>query len=374
MKTTTVIWPALGVALAIGSPAALADPSGGAQAPGPPEVRTVSCLPAPELPCRPQTTLLRGRNLVARGSDLASVRTVVFQGRRGRTDDTSVRVSRATRRAVVARVPERARSGPLELRTRFGSRVTTRKVHVAAAAAPPPSDLAPGSRFFYGSQRRPSFSFDVARPVEARVDLVDVTGGSIVRTWTVAATPGTPARVDFNGLDARGAPVPPGRYEFRLAPEAREAAASDPPAVSFDYADHLFPIRGRHNLGYTATNDFGGPRNHKGQDMFASCGTRLAVARGGKVQYAGYHSAAGNYAVIDGAGTDRDYVYMHMREAPLVRTGQRVFTGQALGEVGESGRASGCHLHFEMWSAPGWYEGGRAFDPLPSLRAWDAYS
>jgi murein DD-endopeptidase MepM/ murein hydrolase activator NlpD len=65
---------------------------------------------------------------------------------------------------------------------------------------------------------------------------------------------------------------------------------------------------------------------------------------------------------------------MHMREAPLVRTGQRVFTGQALGEVGESGRASGCHLHFEMWSAPGWYEGGRAFDPLPSLRAWDAYS
>jgi murein DD-endopeptidase MepM/ murein hydrolase activator NlpD len=317
---------------------------------------------------------VRGSDLVARGNDLASVTTVVFRGRRGRKDDAAARVSRATSRAVVAPVPEKARTGPLELRTRSGSRFTTRKVRVRAASTPEPSDLAPGSRFFYGSQRKPSFSFDVQRPVDAQVDLVDVASGSLVKSWTVAATPGTPASIAWDGRDARGTAAQPGRYEFRLAPEAREAATSEAPSVTFDYADHLFPIRGRHNLGYTATNNFGGPRNHKGQDMFARCGTRVAVARGGRVQYAGYHSAAGNYAVIDGGGTDRDYVYMHMLKPPLVRTGQRVFTGQALGETGESGRATGCHLHFEMWSGPGWYEGGRAFDPLPSLRAWDAYS
>jgi hypothetical protein len=27
-----------------------------------------------------------------------------------------------------------------------------------------------------------------------------------------------------------------------------------------------------------------------------------------------------------------------------------------------------------MWGAPGWYDGGRPFDPLPSLTEWDSWS
>jgi murein DD-endopeptidase MepM/ murein hydrolase activator NlpD len=108
--------------------------------------------------------------------------------------------------------------------------------------------------------------------------------------------------------------------------------------------------------------------------MFAKCGVPLGAARGGEVQYAGYHARAGNYLIIDGRGTGTDYVYMHMNAPPLVKTGQRVFTGQKIGEVGDSGNADGCHLHFETWSAPGWYEGGKPFDPKPGLAAWDRYS
>ena len=59
----------------------------------------------------------------------------------------------------------------------------------------------------------------------------------------------------------------------------------------------------------------------------------------------------------------------------LLERGDRVRTGQKIGLVGQTGNASGCHLHFEVWSAPGWYEGGRA---LPSvtrlLKTWDRWS
>jgi len=27
-----------------------------------------------------------------------------------------------------------------------------------------------------------------------------------------------------------------------------------------------------------------------------------------------------------------------------------------------------------MWSKPGWYDGGKPFDPLPRLQAWDVFS
>ena len=58
---------------------------------------------------------------------------------------------------------------------------------------------------------------------------------------------------------------------------------------------------------------------------------------------------------------------MHLREAALVDQGDQVRTGQLIGYVGDTGRAAGCHLHFEVWTAPGWYSGGSPFDPLPNL-------
>ena len=54
-----------------------------------------------------------------------------------------------------------------------------------------------------------------------------------------------------------------------------------------------------------------------------------------------------------------------------VRRVYPVATGQPTCFVGATGDARGCHVHFEVWSAPGWQSGGSAVDPLPSLRAWD---
>ena len=115
--------------------------------------------------------------------------------------------------------------------------------------------------------------------------------------------------------------------------------------------------------------------SHQGQDVFARCGTPLVAARGGRVKFKQYHAAAGHYLVIDGAGTDEDYVYMHLAEASPFSAGDRVYTGQRIGAVGDTGNARGCHLHFELWSGPGWYDGGKPVRPAARrCSAWDAWS
>lgn len=145
------------------------------------------------------------------------------------------------------------------------------------------------------------------------------------------------------------------------------------PAGVLTVDDHVFPIAGKHDFGGAGAS-FGSGRaghSHQGHDVFASCGTPLVAARGGRVQVSKYHSAAGNHVVISTAdGTD--YVYMHLAEPSPFSVGDSVATGQRIGSVGDSGNARGCHLHFELWSAPGYYEGGRPFDPFPALKAWES--
>jgi murein DD-endopeptidase MepM/ murein hydrolase activator NlpD len=132
--------------------------------------------------------------------------------------------------------------------------------------------------------------------------------------------------------------------------------------------DGVFPVGGRYDFG-TQTNRFGGGRNHQGQDILAACGLRVLAAKAGTVALSRYQAAAGNYVVVQATdGTSQ--VYMHLREAAMVSRGDRVAAGQQLGVVGTTGRSSACHLHFELWTAPGWYQGGEAIDPLPELRRW----
>jgi murein DD-endopeptidase MepM/ murein hydrolase activator NlpD len=131
----------------------------------------------------------------------------------------------------------------------------------------------------------------------------------------------------------------------------------------------VFPVRGKHTYG----DGLGAGRGHQGQDIFAKCGKPVVAALAGTVTTARSHSAAGNFVVVEALdGTNQ--VYMHLAAPATVEVGQPVRAGQPLGAVGDTGRASGCHLHFELWSAPGWYKGGSVLDPLPALRAWDRKS
>ncbi len=137
-----------------------------------------------------------------------------------------------------------------------------------------------------------------------------------------------------------------------------------------DAAEGVFPIRGRHDLSRSASNGFGGGRGHQGQDIFARCGTPVVAARSGTVEKAEYHPRAGNYVVIATASGE-SHAYRHLRAPASVSVDDEVRAGDDIGEVGQTGRASGCHLHFELWTAPGYSTGGHPIDPLPTLRRWD---
>jgi murein DD-endopeptidase MepM/ murein hydrolase activator NlpD len=146
-----------------------------------------------------------------------------------------------------------------------------------------------------------------------------------------------------------------------------EIGAVEPPVPL-----RVFPINGPHDLGRSFANRFGGGRGHDGQDMFAKCGTPVVASQGGKIRNAGFHPVGGNFIVLTEKETGLDAVYMHLKHRPRLHARETVETGRRIGSVGDTGNADGCHLHFELWTAPGWFAGGEPFDPLPRLQNWDA--
>ena len=162
------------------------------------------------------------------------------------------------------------------------------------------------------------------------------------------------------------------RSERRLRIKPRAAADADSGGatrLSASATDGVFPIKGKHDYG-TETNRFGGGRGHGGHDVFARCGTPLVAVFDATVQHVAYQSRAGHYVVLQGLD-GQSYAYMHLQEKTDLVKGESVLAGEQVGRVGDTGRATGCHLHFEQWTAPGWYEGGHAIDPLPLLRSLD---
>ena len=380
------------------APAAASAQSGGTAYVAKPKPAKVQCVSS----CESKTAVRGGGTLKVSGKSLAGVSRVVFTGGRGKGDDIEVKVDQASDRAIKLKVPMGARSGPLMVCAGDHARAKTKSVKIMPPPAPVKSaELSPSSgpadpgappletgtsdtKYFAGERGGVEFKYRVGggTPVNAQVTLIRQNDGAIVQTWDHPNVgPGQIQSIRWEGK-AGEALAPEGRYMFSLSVTdgsgavARSAGASDPQRDAFDLWHFVFPIRGAHNYGQEGAR-FGAGRSghsHQGQDMMANCGTKLVAARGGIVKFSGYHSAAGNYVVIDADGDDRDQAYMHLREPASVSKGDRVYTNQKFGIVGSTGSSTACHLHFEMWSAPGWYDGGAQSDPLALLQHWDSYS
>ena len=104
-------------------------------------------------------------------------------------------------------------------------------------------------------------------------------------------------------------------------------------------------------------------KGHSGTDMAADCGTIIRAVASGYVSAVSADVSAGNYVdvnhgIVGGNSVITEYLHM---QAQYVSPGQYVNAGDALGEVGSTGYATGCHLHF------GVRENGNYVEPMDYL-------
>lgn len=387
------------LALVLSSPAQAADGSaginGGSGVVIVPKIKSAKCLRS----CSRKKGVRGGSLIKLLGADMGAVHTILFSGSRDPGDDTQAPALKVRSAWVTVRVPADATTGPVIALGANGARSKAGFLlpvmpappvigspdlqKVDNVALPTGVSLETGTStprvVFLGAKQLVRFSLRVTgADATAAVSLIRQSSGETVAGWTLPAPNGQVVSVDWDG-NVNGVPAPSGRYVFTVGVNTGQAAtAASAPRIAnsdlrnaFDLYGYMFPVRGTHNFGQYAAK-FGGGRGHQGQDILSNCNTKIVAARGGTVIESRFQSAAGNFLVIrpdDGGG---DMAYMHMVTKSPFGPGDRVYTGQTIGNVGQTGHATACHLHFERWTGEIWRS--KPFDPLPDLLAWDQVS
>ena len=241
-------------------------------------------------------------------------------------------------------------------------------------------EVRPWRIYAYGNTPTVTFRVD-ARDRSVRVRLVLFPGGGSQASGVVdlgSFKTGVAHSVPVSALADPALPEGPLKVRLSARDSKRRLARNAAQASrvrDLQVHSHKFPLAGPFTYGGEGAG-FGadrGTRKHQGQDLIAAEGTPVVAPRGGVVKYVQYQAAgAGYYVILDGDDEDRDYAFMHLREGSIVVTeGQQVRTGDKLGEVGNTGRSSGAHLHFEVWEGGGWFAKGHPVDPLPYLKRWE---
>jgi lipoprotein NlpD len=173
-------------------------------------------------------------------------------------------------------------------------------------------------------------------------------------TAQIAGRIGVPLEdlLEINGLK-RGEALAPGRPIFLLEPSPPAVATTPPPPAARREAVPASIARSgplRWPLAQPRLSSAFGLRQgrvHEGIDLAAPTGTAIRAAEGGQVLYAGDAVRGYGNMVVLQHGADLMTVYAH-GSVLLVHTGEKVTAGQEIARVGQSGRATAPHLHFEV--------------------------
>jgi len=140
----------------------------------------------------------------------------------------------------------------------------------------------------------------------------------------------------------RSGAAPAGSAPDAIQPDA--AVAATPSSAKLQDVVSSAPVSS--GFGWRTDPFTGTPRFHAGVDLAVAYGRDVRAAAGGTVIFSGAQGGYGNTVVIDHGG-GRQTRYAHLSEQ-FVRAGEAVADGQVVGKSGDSGRATGPHLHFEM--------------------------
>lgn len=140
--------------------------------------------------------------------------------------------------------------------------------------------------------------------------------------------------------------VPVEQDEYSLAPvvvAASSVARSSITTASRSGSAYLWPLKG------IITSKFGARNGgfHHGLDIAADTGTAISATKAGTVTFAGWYSSIYGKAVVIRHSDTEESMYAHLQSI-LVRKGASVKAGQTIATVGETGNATGPHVHFEI--------------------------
>ena len=203
------------------------------------------------------------------------------------------------------------------------------------------------------------FGWDQARPSLITVRYPDGTGDS--RSFTPATRQYEVQRV--TGLP-QATVTPPPNVTARIAREAAAiylARLTDSAGRDF-LSGFDWPAPGILSGVFGSRRiDNGRPMSpHFGVDMAAPVGTPIHAPADGRVAISDNYYLDGGFTLIDhGMGVSTSYLHQSRR---LVRAGDTVRRGQRIGLIGQTGRATGPHLHWAM----NWFE--VKLDPSLSTR------
>ena len=181
-------------------------------------------------------------------------------------------------------------------------------------------------------------------------------------------------RARSSGVRTLTVTAPAKRLPAAPPPSTSPPEAGVPTPAQLAAEGAVFPVAGPHSYG-GPENRFGAPRAgyaHQGQDVLAAEGTPVLAPLAGEIVTSGYQAGGAGYYAVLHTRSGFDFMFAHCEAGTLaVSGGMAVARGQRLCLVGQTGDATGPHLHLEMWVG-GWRTvSGHPIDPLPYLQALD---